>query len=64
MRVITIIEAAWVEIIEGVVSACRGSRTVASSLFVVGPWCRFVVPYPGDGVARYVAEVDGAVVDR
>jgi hypothetical protein len=64
LRAIAIIESAWVEIIEGVVWACRSSTTVASSLPVVRHWCRFVVPDPGDGVADHLAEVDRTVVHR
>ena len=64
MRAIEIIEVAGFEIIARMASACRSSRTVASSLSVVRPWCRLVVPDPGDGVAGHLAEVDGAVVHR
>jgi len=64
LRAIKIIEGAWVKIIEGVVLACRSSRTVASSLSVVSRSCRLVVPDPGDRVAGHLAEVDGAIVHR
>jgi hypothetical protein len=61
VRAIALNEVPTGTIIEGVASS---SRTVASSLFAVLRDCGLVVPDPRDGVAGYVAQVDGGVVYR